>query len=71
MSVQSDLRRVGQRSLMVWIPADLHKAFRMKLAEDDLTMSGAIIWMLTKYTQFKREENGKSVAESTPESPKD
>ncbi len=59
MSLSNDIKRQGKKSVMVWIPADLHRAFKFKLAQDGLTCQDAIIWILTKYTGFKKaEENG-------------
>ena len=69
MSIDGDIQRIGKKSLMVWIPADLHKALKKKLAEDGLTAQAAIIWILTKYTGFKRteENDAKGKGPATPE----
>jgi hypothetical protein len=55
MSITQDLKRYGKASLMVWIPQDLHQAFKIKLAQRHLTAQEVVAKMLTVYTQFERK----------------
>ena len=56
MSLEGDLNRgLNERNIQVWIPADLHAAFKAKCAADRRTMRGAVVRFIMAYTGYKRQ----------------
>ena len=47
----------GTESVMVWVPAGLHRAWKTKLAQDGLTAREALIYLITRYTGYKETAN--------------
>ena len=53
---QKDIKARGLRSCMVWIPEGLHRAVKIKLAQEKLTIRDVIIWFLTRWTGYQGED---------------
>ena len=50
--------KAGNKSVMVWVPPDLHQAVKEKLARTGISLRDLIIWFLEKWTGHKVEING-------------
>jgi hypothetical protein len=47
----------GERNIQAWVPGDLHKAVREKLARDGVQLRAVLIYFLEKWTGHKVETN--------------
>lgn len=57
MSEPSDLKRKAkERPLIVWIPIELHDAFRLKLFNQRRTAKAVVTKMLLAYTGYIAKE---------------
>jgi hypothetical protein len=59
------VNNVEQRSFMVWISPELHRAVKEKLFAEKLTARELVTWFLKKYTGFTGEENVKRPTENS------
>jgi predicted HicB family RNase H-like nuclease len=49
--------KAGNKSVMLWVPSDLHAAMKEKLARTGISLRDLIIWFLEKWTGHKVEIN--------------
>ena len=58
MSEKNDVHRIkSEKPVQVFLPKELHAAWRAKLREDQLTAREALIYIIKKYVGWKDGEN--------------